>query len=1157
MVSMRIAICQLESHTAIANGTELAMEEPFPGYPMSLAALSKAGIDVSAAQTACMNRYLDWNRKRIAAILRVLSSEQMPDIVIFPEGSIAPELLPEIATWSKDSFAAVAAGSHTPRKTCRVAYEQAGADAKQLERVFGGAVTNAAPWISKGKTRFVVKGAKSPMELNDVHHERSQRPIESFPLALTDGDGAQTYWVSPLICAEALTNPSIPSKVSLVVVLADDAKPAQFQHVFAAHIHNKKAVAFCNDGRTGGSRLMHVQDVRQKSVFLDIFPDGLPPGDAVIVVDVTLDAQAVEYGTAIPASPVSLVKVMAVVGGLSAAGAVPEQLAAVEMLTGSKADELRKLCTGGVSETQRAKLSYLMVLEQKGLPSKPYFDALAGDCVIPDEPDLPGLEGELATLCLSLIPSEPPQAEQGIIAWSRFNAECRKRSPRLAEVAAASEANLPRPSFIGRQPDIDRLLRILDANEGEPVEVSGLREIGKTELLRHVGSLAGAGVKWIPIQSTSSPEFLVFAVQSLCGAANEPPYADVVREAKDPRVARGLATCRFVVLENAHHLVDRDHWRDPRLAGVLDGILDAATQTRTRIVFESRTHLPLSHLRTPIRLRVHGFWKNQEDDGLRIFDSRLRAHGVRPDDAADDERRRVVRALGGHPRALAIAASVASTEGWTELSKGIRSGSGDVVTYVRQLIDLAVLADEEQLILSLLSAARGGVPKEALLLALESESSGKSLRRLVGMGAVDEEMGGSVEIAPVLRNLSTAVSVEKAVLDNFYNAIYQQLVAIARERATPVQVSLDLDYYATLIGKALPDTMVLQDGVVAAAKALYEQGRFSEVVALLEPTVHRFPSSDIKRLILLSLGSLGQFDKLMPLAGSAFVANPRDTYLLRELSMMAMRTHNEESAQHLVRLARQAHMDEAEVLTTDGLLAMRRGQLRVAEERLRRARQLTSRNIWLYYHHARVLLEMGETEEAQNVLLMGLDIAAERGRNDRVIDLMNAKLAYSHYLAGDLATAKTLVESLLHADKTNVELQRLYVAVSIKLDGLTDAADIAMHLKMSDARSGHDRALCEFLLGRFYLGVGAVDEAIIHLRSACRLQPNDVSMGVELVEALTIAAEGQHRDGNSRFGMSLQEAAREMSALKAINQDSQIVQNAERKLVTTSRRLGV
>ena len=181
MGSVRIAVCQIECHPALHAGYTHPMEEPFmvPHGKASLALLGTKGIDTGQLQRVCKEKYLLWSETRLRNILAYLDQmDPVPDIVLFPEGSIPLPLLPLMAEWSGRTGCMVLGGSHTPilGKQGRKHFDKLGISKQVTKGLERRNVANVLPIMDLGKTTLIEKRLHSPFEKSETSPKDAELP---------------------------------------------------------------------------------------------------------------------------------------------------------------------------------------------------------------------------------------------------------------------------------------------------------------------------------------------------------------------------------------------------------------------------------------------------------------------------------------------------------------------------------------------------------------------------------------------------------------------------------------------------------------------------------------------------------------------------------------------------------------------------------------------------------------------------------------------------------------------------------------------------------------------------------------------------------------------------------------------------------------------
>ena len=407
---LRVAVCQLSSHIAIGTVTSAQLEEPFVGpKEYSLWKLKSAGLDVTPIQTHCRETYIAWQTKRLAAILSsITSSGTNPDLLIFPEGSVPFESLGIICQWSKTNKATVLAGTHTPILISDAApqYIQLGVTEAVLASAKKEEWTSVLPVIRAGSVHLVPKvGGLSPGEQTSVGALPTGSSPQGDPITRSLVEvGDSRAKVFCLICSEALQeNIPVPLGSDLVAILSCEPKPSRFSRVIATNVENGRFAAYSNNGSFGGSMVAWVKDRRFANPFNDMFPTGLPEGDALLMVDLNLAVRAVHVGVSTPQKAGSVVKISAITYANQNATVLAEKIAEIKQLSDSteRAQGTEDTLTVSMGNSlQRMKYNYLLELDRRGIPeATASWEVFGQDIILDDVQGLENLESNLAEYC--------------------------------------------------------------------------------------------------------------------------------------------------------------------------------------------------------------------------------------------------------------------------------------------------------------------------------------------------------------------------------------------------------------------------------------------------------------------------------------------------------------------------------------------------------------------------------------------------------------------------------------------------------------------------------------------------------------------------------------------------------------------------------------
>ena len=561
MRNLRLAICQLECHPALYTGHISCQEEPFVptvGAP-SLSSLSTSGVQVDNLQALCLHKYNDWALSRLQQLLEELEKlEPTPDILLFPEGAIPISGLESLKMFSDSPACSIFAGTHSPQRSAQATqeYRKIGVRSDRINKLIGRGVRNILPIFSNSKVRIVEKQLHSPIE----HSIISTRSITNSPIlkpqVIISPSG--NVRVLPMICAEALQQPRLPSEYELVVILSFDARHEQFIPFIEHQVKNRKFVAYCNDGHVGGSMIFGADDKRSPNWMRDALPNGMPPGDSLMVVHIDLDVTAVEVDTASPNHAIQLVALKSIVSEHSEHVESARQLEEIRVLGSSDARALELaqiLRSPSLTNLQRVRFNYLYEQDRRGLSSTSLWESLGADCVMAGIPPLIDLERTLAASCVEQLlagalgsASQSPATSQELLT---FVSRCQSKAGG-AKPTAAIDQRREKTSIIDRERETQNICSFLESGGPHLLEITGLPQIGKTEiLLRSLEQSGKRATKLVELSETSSADFILLEILRLAGVAPSPPYLNPIELAKSETVIRALRRWKCCVLADA------------------------------------------------------------------------------------------------------------------------------------------------------------------------------------------------------------------------------------------------------------------------------------------------------------------------------------------------------------------------------------------------------------------------------------------------------------------------------------------------------------------------------------------------------------------------------------------------------------------------------
>ncbi len=1113
---VRVAICQIETHPAVYSSHIAYLEEPFvpPQRDCCLSHFATNGLDVTEIQRQCKEEYVSWARLRLQAILDHLSKvNPAPGLVVFPELSIPIENLSAIATWSKDTGSIVLAGTHTPLSTTEAKneYRQIGIDSGQINKLTHKGRRSLLPMFSLGKPKLIPKKIFSPFEHTVVGSEGSKHAeFRGYDVIC----GGIEIKLVPLICSEALAAPQLRGPIDLIVIPSFDTKPEQFQGFCSQQVKNKRAVVYCNDGAHGGSRLCVIEDQRIENWLSASFPAGLPSGDSYMVADVDLDVVAVEVGTARPAQALRLIELGSIVNEHSAAGNVSSTLAEIARLKDSaaRAQELNSLLArGDAIELQRLRINHLYEQEKRGASTSEWWPVIGKDCVVKNSTSLRELEAKLAATCtqhlISIIGNVTKSRGDLSRNFVEFLAECERRGKNEKAMEPRRRLDDIRAT-LDRDDEAGQVYRFLDNSRLRLLEVSGLPQIGKSASLDKALSQAGVQrIVRIPLNDSSSPDYIVYSLMSSGGGGPKPPYADPVAMALGEAIARAIRTTEVVLLEDAQELLEYGMWRDTRFPALLAALINVVEREKKKLIIETRRDLPveLSDVTLRTRLRVNGL---RDTFARALLDGQLRRVGLSPEVVTDAQKEIVAKKLGGHPIAIAIAADAIYESGASDVVDQLQKREGFFLNFLRAIVARLNLSDEEQTLLRLLGLARDYIPRTVAAEAADFNVS-PFMRNLLALGTVESGPLGMIRIAPILRDYFDSEDLPTDLVAKFHRSASTAFTVLSKQYDKEPQFAVEADYHGRLAGIDTSGLTELVDGALAVAKNHFAAQKYDEAFFIVEKLLQKKSRSlEVVRLAAQIQARRNKFQSALELAKDAFGKNRNDTWLLAELAKIALTLSRDDIAEELVDIAERAAVEDTSILIVKGRMALRRRKLDVAAQCFDHAKQITDRNAWPFFYLGRVYAQLGRMDDAIDVLFEGEQfIQTNNIRARHVLSAIRSQLAYCYLYINRLDLAEPLIMRLWEEQRTP-EVIRAYAALTIKKQGISQAHQALEQLERAEIKNRYDRCQFHLLYGLFYLGINEPSRASAEFQKAHQADKTNVFVMIKLARTLlTIATE--------------------------------------------------
>lgn len=372
---------------------------------------------------------------------------------------------------------------------------------------------------------------------------------------------------------------------------------------------------------------------------------------------------------------------------------------------------------------------------------------------------------ELLAGCLHLAPEEQPafvDAARGVRQVAHLGSpEPGAQGWALSQPLAGSPAgdsaahsaplwNLPAPAtpLIGREAELETLVRLLDDPQCRLLTLLGPGGIGKTRLALEAACAVwdrfGHGVFFVPLEATASAEFMAPAIAQAIGvnfAGSAEPRQQLVNVLRHKQA--------LLFLDNMEHLL---HGVD-----LLAEILEQAPEVKLLVTSRERLQLrgewgfDVQGLPTPAEEQAQGL---ENYSAVQLFLQRARRVCVDFEPSEEDNRNivHICRLVEGMPLALEFAAAWASVLSCREIAGEIERGLDILATSLRDVPERQrsmhavfdhswnLLSAEEQRVLRQLSVFSGGFRREAARvvadadLVLLSSLSAKSFLRHTSRG---------------------------------------------------------------------------------------------------------------------------------------------------------------------------------------------------------------------------------------------------------------------------------------------------------------------------------------------------------------------------------------------------------------------------------------
>jgi len=548
-------------------------------YESSMSYMGSLGIPITDIQELCKAQYIEWHKKRLHGLLaHPLLNEDVPSVVVFPEGSIPVDCLKMLHDFAKSTRTTVVAGSHTILGSI---------EAKQVYSMLGKEKTLAKPHTHSGDVTFIFVQDK-------IHHQKKQgvspfdrtdltsliRPsITLHPLPIPIGNS--TLRMVSLVCADALQLPKIKGDYDIVSVISYDPDPSHFKSFIGTQVENSRIVIYCNDGKFGGSSINLPLDRRPTSWFFEQPLSGhLPQGDALLIIDVPVGELATQVGVHAPKAQreVKFLASITYEGSVVGDQEVSKELCKIKNISNNQVRNSRLASLLGkhtYNHNQGHRLDLLHELSRTGVDADDVWAAYGLDLVL-DLPGLVDLEAKFAKVCDEKLTQQLIEGDlesQGVERLQAFLRECKSRISVLGETESLIRVEQPAipDAYINREDEIAKMLSFLDSRNEFLMEVSSLAQMGKSATIEK--ALARTGfkrIKRILLLTTSSVEYIL---AEIFGEAKGPVAMPIPGSEFTAELQQAIKEWDVLWFENCQELLVSGQWKSGEIQSLINNIV--------------------------------------------------------------------------------------------------------------------------------------------------------------------------------------------------------------------------------------------------------------------------------------------------------------------------------------------------------------------------------------------------------------------------------------------------------------------------------------------------------------------------------------------------------------------------------------------------------
>ncbi len=708
---------------------------------------------------------------------------------------------------------------------------------------------------------------------------------------------------------------------------------------------------------------------------------------------------------------------------------------------------------------------------------------------------------------------------------------------RLVSGGSSSVTSDERPtistSVVDRKDECRDVQGFLDSPTHSLLFVTGLDEVGKMTVIETAHAQSGrSDTVIIRLTPESSLEFLLNSVARSVGLPADVSITDLAF-AKDQTLVERIRSGMSVIIDNAQFLTDHGTWRDNRAGDFIRDLAEAVSSRNGRLILVSNRRLDVdgfsqSRIR---RLTIGGL---QADDAHIVLDQHLRRVGLRPEHFPQAERQSLAVGLGGHPGAIALAASYVEESGFATVSDDVRQRRGVHEKIVARILRQSQFSEEETLILALMCLARVPVPIDVFHNVV-SFPAAPSVFSLIHQTIVDRGAYDRVSVNDLVRGYASLPDVDETTRTLFHKAAASQFTNLAKggEAAQHLRWAVEADYHARLAGDSnlAPKVTQLIDGALGAIKVLIADHQYEKAKPLIDHLLASQRLPEVTELAALVHARLGLADDALTLAKETVALDSTRTWILSEVGRVALFVHRKDIAENAISLARKLGRDDSYLAVLEGQMHLRDHNSSAAAECFQRAMHLSEgerfHNTWPYFYYGRTLLKVDRVPDALEILFNGEKIEADKQRpNRKVLVALRTQLALANLYAGHHENAARLMALVYEEDRGNPEV----VWAMAFLRGAQQSTDVATtalrELDPNKARDRYQRCQIHLYRALIWLGLGEKDHASRELSFAHAADPRNVFVLLRWADTLLRMARESQSEGEPEAAFYCAEQAK-------------------------------